>query len=270
MINPGGVPHTGGPVIGPGCTTVLIEKKPAAIVGDACVCVGEPDTITAGSSGVFIGGKPAARQGDSCAHGGMVITGSKTVFIGEVKGRGFFKEGDEVDKKDEFKEPFSEEKAVIIEQVIKDCIALLERKLKLMKQKDAATLDAFEKWFGRSDDEAKETILKRIRKALKVCKKLRIANFNVIVDEKDRRENCATAYSKDKFYKFFLGDPFWELGTTGKRSQAGVLLHELSHFKKIGNTLDNAYKEEPCLRLAKVDRDAALRNADSFEFFIEL
>ena len=41
----GPVPHVGGPVVGPGCPTVIIGGLPAARVGDALVCVGPPDTI---------------------------------------------------------------------------------------------------------------------------------------------------------------------------------------------------------------------------------
>lgn len=76
------IPHVGGPVTGPGEATVLIEKLPAAVVGDSCVCVGPPDTITAGSATVMIGGKPAARMGDSTVHGGSVVLGAMTVMIG--------------------------------------------------------------------------------------------------------------------------------------------------------------------------------------------
>ena len=78
------VPHVGGPVVGPGCPTVLIGGMPAAVMGDLCTCVGPPDTIMLGSSGVMIGGKPAARMGDMCAHGGTVILGCPTVLIGET------------------------------------------------------------------------------------------------------------------------------------------------------------------------------------------
>jgi len=77
----GPVPHVGGPIVGPGCPTVMIGKLPAALVGDMCVCVGPPDTIAAGSSTVLIGGMPAARLGDSCAHGGSIVLGEFTVMI---------------------------------------------------------------------------------------------------------------------------------------------------------------------------------------------
>lgn len=80
----GVVPHVGGPIIGPGCPTVLIGGMPAAVMGDMCTCVGPPDTIVLGSTGVMIGGKPAARMGDQCVHGGMIVVGCPTVLIGEV------------------------------------------------------------------------------------------------------------------------------------------------------------------------------------------
>ncbi len=78
------IPHVGGPVIGPGCPTVLIGGVPAAVMGDMCTCVGPPDTIVLGSTGVLIGGKPAARMGDQCAHGGSIVLGCMTVLIGET------------------------------------------------------------------------------------------------------------------------------------------------------------------------------------------
>ncbi|MEC8885143.1 MAG: PAAR domain-containing protein [Bacteroidota bacterium] len=76
------VPHVGGPIIGPGEPTVLIEGMPAARVGDNAVCVGPPDVIASGSTSVLIGGMPAARMGDSTAHGGTISIGAPTVDIG--------------------------------------------------------------------------------------------------------------------------------------------------------------------------------------------
>lgn len=82
MVNPGPVPHVGGPILPPGAPTVLIGGMPAARVGDMAVCTGPPDTIVAGSATVLIGGMPAARMGDSTAHGGVIILGLPTVLIG--------------------------------------------------------------------------------------------------------------------------------------------------------------------------------------------
>ena len=82
MVNPGPVPHVGGPILPAGEPTVLIGGMPAARVGDMAICVGPPDTILVGSATVLIGGMPAARMGDSTAHGGIIVLGLPTVLIG--------------------------------------------------------------------------------------------------------------------------------------------------------------------------------------------
>lgn len=76
------VPHVGGPILPPGCPTVLIGGLPAARVGDMAVCAGGPDVIALGSFTVFIGGMPAARMGDMTAHGGAIVLGCVQVMIG--------------------------------------------------------------------------------------------------------------------------------------------------------------------------------------------
>jgi uncharacterized Zn-binding protein involved in type VI secretion len=78
----GSVPHVGGPIVGPGASTVLVGGAPAAVVGDTVTCTGPPDTIVKGSGTVLIAGKPAARLGDSTAHGGAIVAGAPTVIIG--------------------------------------------------------------------------------------------------------------------------------------------------------------------------------------------
>jgi uncharacterized Zn-binding protein involved in type VI secretion len=84
MITPGvpPVPHVGGPILPPGCPTVLIGGQPAARSTDMCTCVGPPDVIAMGSPTVLIGGLMAARIGDTTAHGGVITLGCPTVLIG--------------------------------------------------------------------------------------------------------------------------------------------------------------------------------------------
>src|SRR5512145_2343577 len=75
------IPHVGGPIIPPGCPTVLIGGLPAARVGDMCACAGPPDVIAMGSMMVLIGGMPAARMGDITAHGGLIVMGCFQVMF---------------------------------------------------------------------------------------------------------------------------------------------------------------------------------------------
>ena len=81
-VEPGPVPHVGGPVAA-GEPTVLIGFMPAARVGDMAVCIGPPDSISQGENTVLIGNKPSARLGDPTSHGGVVVAGCPTVLIGK-------------------------------------------------------------------------------------------------------------------------------------------------------------------------------------------
>jgi uncharacterized Zn-binding protein involved in type VI secretion len=78
----GVVPHVGGPILPPGCPTVLIGGMPAARMGDMATCAGPPDVIALGAPTVLIGGMPAARMGDLTAHGGAIILGYPMVLLG--------------------------------------------------------------------------------------------------------------------------------------------------------------------------------------------
>jgi uncharacterized Zn-binding protein involved in type VI secretion len=267
MVTPGGVPHEGGKIIA-GCQTVLIEGESAAAIGDVCLCNGGfLDVITSGSSGVFIEGKPAARQGDLCSHGGMITSGSATVLIGETMNPDLIKALIEDKDKSDFIELSEEEKSVLINQAIQDCIALLERKFGLLEQKDQETLDAFQNWFGSVDDLCKEVIKDRIKRQLVFFKNLTLENFDRIPYEKGYRNRFAHVYPSDISCIIYLGNPFWNNKAVEKYSRTTVLIHESSHFIFIGNTKDFAYEEE-CDLLGKSKPDRALYNADSYAFFI--
>ena len=77
----GTVPHVGGPIIGPVAPNILINGKPAAVMGDKCTCVGPPDVIITGNPSVLFNGVPVACMGDMTAHGGTITIGDPTVMI---------------------------------------------------------------------------------------------------------------------------------------------------------------------------------------------
>jgi uncharacterized Zn-binding protein involved in type VI secretion len=81
MVNPGPVPHVGGPVMS-GELTVIIGGQPSARVGDKAVCVPAIDSIARGEPSVIIGNQDAARKGDLTVHGGKIQLGCPTVLIG--------------------------------------------------------------------------------------------------------------------------------------------------------------------------------------------
>jgi uncharacterized Zn-binding protein involved in type VI secretion len=84
MVTPGvpPIPHVGGPILPPGAPTVLTCMLPQATVTNMCVCVGPPDVIVKGSMTVLVQKLPAARMGDMTAHGGSIVLGAPTVLMG--------------------------------------------------------------------------------------------------------------------------------------------------------------------------------------------
>src|SRR5688572_2483967 len=76
------IPHVGGPILPPGCTTVLIGGMPAAITGGKSICIGPPADLDEGSPTVLIDNEKAVRLGDSTSHSGVVTVGCPTVLIG--------------------------------------------------------------------------------------------------------------------------------------------------------------------------------------------
>jgi uncharacterized Zn-binding protein involved in type VI secretion len=260
-VEPNGTPHVGGPIIGPGSVTVIIEGKPASTQGDTCGCVGPPDTITGGSSGVFIGGKPAARAGDSCEHGGAVIGGSSTVLIGERTVLRFLV------PTDGFEEPSDKEKIAVVSQTIKECIVLLENRLALLVKNDPETKERFVKWFGLFDDERKVVIVERMERQIAFFKELTLRGFDKILNEGDYRIVFAEVYKSDTRI-IYLGHPFWSNERLKKNNRKTILIHEVSHFESLGNTVDHGYGGVECEDMAKGRPHLSIKNADSYALFI--
>ena len=79
-MSSGTVPHVGGPVSGPGTPNILINNKPASVMGDMCTCVGPPDVIVQGEASVLFNGVPVVTIGAMTAHGGTITVGEANVI----------------------------------------------------------------------------------------------------------------------------------------------------------------------------------------------
>lgn len=297
----GPVPHVGGPII-TGEPTVLIGNLPAARISDKAICNGPLDVVVQGSPTVIIGNMPASRIGDRCAHGGVIVSGMPTVLIGEsggiasqiaaaVLGAGqgqgqdeetedgqdelAAKSGEGADSASPDKGPVSRVKGMdpkaadeAIQQALDDSVAVLKKRQKDLATFDDATKAQFKEYFGSTTEAARKTIGDRIDKTLDKLESFGLDNF------KPDKEFYGQANPADDT-TIFLGDAFATAPATGRDSKAGVLIHEASHFKSVGGTVDwnaagqNVYGETAVRKLAKDDSAQALKHADAFEYFIE-
>ena len=83
-VEPGPVPHVGGPVIA-GEGSVIIGYQPAARVGDSAQCVPAVDSISAGESSVTIGYKGAGKSDHWPELGNDIYVGAGAKLIGDIR-----------------------------------------------------------------------------------------------------------------------------------------------------------------------------------------
>ncbi len=70
-------------------------------------------------------------------------------------------------------------------------------------------------------------------------------------------------------YKIYLCKVFWTAPLTGTDSQAGTLIHEMSHFNVVAGTDDYVYGQSGAKNLAITNPTQAIDNADNHEYFAE-
>lgn len=85
----------------------------------------------------------------------------------------------------------------------------------------------------------------------------------------DCDENYYAYVYPNKPYHIYICNLFWSAPAQGTDSQAGTIIHEVSHFKVVAGTKDHAYGHTNCKNLANNDPAKAIQNADSHEYFAE-
>ena len=93
-------------------------------------------------------------------------------------------------------------------------------------------------------------------------------NAGIVFDCSSKRNVYAYVYPNDP-YKIYLGRVYWTAPAAGTDSQAGTLIHEMSHFTNVAGTDDVVYGQTGAKSLAISNPDAAITNADSHEYFAE-
>lgn len=93
-------------------------------------------------------------------------------------------------------------------------------------------------------------------------------NAGVTFDCKCKQNYYAYVYPNQP-YKIYLCKVFWQAPPSGTDSQAGTLIHEMSHFDVVAGTDDVVYGKTGAMNLAISNPNLAITNADSHEYFAE-
>jgi len=123
--------------------------------------------------------------------------------------------------------------------------------------------DRYTHWFG-------EYSVSRYDKAVGHFEKIALAIANETISFECVDNDSYYAYVfPSKPYEISICNKFWNAPLTETDSQSGTIVHEISHFVVVADTIDWKYGQEACESLAVTNPEDALENADSYEFFAE-
>ncbi|MDT0197339.1 M35 family metallo-endopeptidase [Arthrobacter sp. AB6] len=135
-----------------------------------------------------------------------------------------------------------------------------------LTQWDTEAQQLCEKWFGSSDESTRQQLAGVVQRMQQHAASVNIVPFE---DGKGGANTFAYVYPSDPLRRVFVGELFWRTDTNPPDSQAGVILHELSHFSDVAGTSDHAYGIQDAEQLSASYPELALENADNIEYYFE-
>ena len=120
-------------------------------------------------------------------------------------------------------------------------------------------------WFGAYDAGRYATVTANFNR---VHDALQNQTINAICPDDCSSNIFAYVYPSQPYNIHFCG-AFFRAPVTGTDSKAGTFVHELTHFTVVAGTDDIQYGQTGARRLARNNPNAAIRNADSHEYFAE-
>jgi peptidyl-Lys metalloendopeptidase len=121
----------------------------------------------------------------------------------------------------------------------------------------------YRRWFGAYSAQRLGRV-RTIYESVKDRLQKKVFTYYVTHPDANRKWYAFTYYGVEDIY---LCRDFWPAPSTGASSKAGTFVHEHTHAAE--DTEDFEYGEADCKQLAIDDPDAAINNADGFEFYCE-
>lgn len=164
-----------------------------------------------------------------------------------------------------------------------DAQGTLKSALNFLRGNDSNSVQLVARWFGRSDQATVDQVVSVLSRTADWVGKVSLyclySNDGSLVEAveapdgsivlTDRAGKVFAYVDPGDLTKINLGLAFFSAPPTGEDGKLGAIIHEVTHFFLTGNTDDVRYGRQKCLQLAIDDPDSALKNADSYEYFIE-
>jgi peptidyl-Lys metalloendopeptidase len=137
----------------------------------------------------------------------------------------------------------------------------------------------YARWFGKYDPAKAEVVRANLKAVFTAIRsgQLDVICTNVGIDACDL-DTFAFVYD-DVAYQIYLCPSFFRMPTMASLdpgslasddgTREGTIIHEISHFQIVARTDDNCYARSECEVMARRDPQAAIENADSYQYFSE-
>jgi peptidyl-Lys metalloendopeptidase len=158
------------------------------------------------------------------------------------------------------------EQQATLQQALRDAVSLTLNSVQVLTEtpeNERGISSRYNEWFGAYDAAHYALVL---------------ANYQRIADALTTQTitftcgSTAQIYASvqaDSPYEIALGASFWSAPVLGTNSQAGTLVHEMSHFTAVAGTEDHVYGQIYSRMNARYVPAKAIHNADSYRFFAE-
>ncbi|SEW11628.1 Lysine-specific metallo-endopeptidase [Cognatiyoonia koreensis] len=137
----------------------------------------------------------------------------------------------------------------------------------------------FETWFGKYSPAAAETVRGNLKRVVTAIRTGRIRTKCEDISRNECEPDIYAYVYDDEPYLIRICPPFFSLpnmarlrpGQTSSNfgTRAGTIVHEITHFNNVADTDDNCYARDVCADFAQDYPSEALRNADSYQYFVE-
>ena len=130
--------------------------------------------------------------------------------------------------------------------------------------------ERYKTWFGSADENRKTLVTANFNKIYDAFENKNVSfNCSECKEEEEDYSNIYAYVYPDAHYTIVLCGVFWQTNTEGSDTQAGTLIHEMSHFTIIGSTQDYVYGHDDAKELASTEPIKATNNAENYEYFAE-
>jgi len=140
----------------------------------------------------------------------------------------------------------------------------------LNKAPKKTTSERYVTWFGKANEKRQKTVTEGFQKIYDAFENKNISfDCGTCKEDSDMYNDNYAYVHPNAEYQIYLCGAFWRSSKTGTDTQAGTLVHEVSHFTAVAGTDDHAYGQENAKKLAKVTPEKAINNAENYDYFAE-